>query len=102
MAKSNKTNADPDDDGTPQLLPAPLAYLNPDFLNSPDGRLLRILAEYSEPLSRFRRGERPHDLSRGCHCSPGMIIAADRRTEKCHDLIANELVEGAVAAKDRP
>ena len=39
----------------PLLEPAPLAYLNPDFLNSPDGRILRILAEYSEPLSRFRR-----------------------------------------------
>jgi uncharacterized protein (TIGR00730 family) len=37
------------------LHPAPLAYLNPDYLNSPDGRILRILAEYSEPLSRFRR-----------------------------------------------
>ncbi|HYL92821.1 MAG TPA: TIGR00730 family Rossman fold protein [Alphaproteobacteria bacterium] len=35
--------------------PAPLAYFNPDFLNSPDGRALRILSEYSEPLSRFRR-----------------------------------------------
>jgi uncharacterized protein (TIGR00730 family) len=35
--------------------PAPLAYLNPDFLNSPDGRILRILSEYAEPLSRFRR-----------------------------------------------
>ena len=35
--------------------PAPLAYLNPEFLNSPDGRILRILAEYAEPLSRFRR-----------------------------------------------
>src|SRR5215470_4361743 len=34
---------------------APLAYLNTEFLNSPDGRLLRILSEYSEPLSRFRR-----------------------------------------------
>jgi len=34
---------------------APLAYLNPDFLNSPDGRILRILSEYAEPLSRFRR-----------------------------------------------
>src|SRR5215467_1108871 len=34
---------------------APLAYLNTDFLNSPDGRLLRIMSEYSEPLSRFRR-----------------------------------------------
>jgi len=39
----------------PELLPAPMAYLNPEFLNSPDGRLLRILSEYQEPLSRFRR-----------------------------------------------
>ena len=36
---------------------APLAYLNPDFLNSPDGRILRILSEYAEPLSRFRRAK---------------------------------------------
>jgi uncharacterized protein (TIGR00730 family) len=35
--------------------PAPLAYENPDFLNSPDGRILRILSEYVEPLARFRR-----------------------------------------------
>ncbi|HEX8814945.1 MAG TPA: TIGR00730 family Rossman fold protein [Terriglobales bacterium] len=34
---------------------APLAYENETFLNSPDGRLLRILSEYSEPLARFRR-----------------------------------------------
>jgi hypothetical protein len=34
---------------------APLAYENPDFLNSPDGRILRILAEYNEPMARFRR-----------------------------------------------
>lgn len=39
----------------PELLPAPMAYLNPEFLNSPDGRILRILSEYQEPLSRFRR-----------------------------------------------
>jgi hypothetical protein len=32
---------------------APLAYENPDFLNSPDGRLLRIMSEYVEPLARF-------------------------------------------------
>jgi uncharacterized protein (TIGR00730 family) len=45
-------------DNKSQPLPlesAPLAYENPDFLNSPDGRLLRIAAEYSEPMSRFRR-----------------------------------------------
>ncbi|MEG9436819.1 TIGR00730 family Rossman fold protein [Edaphobacter sp. HDX4] len=34
---------------------APLAYENPDFLNSPDARIVRIMAEYQEPLSRFRR-----------------------------------------------
>jgi len=34
---------------------APLAYRNEPFLSSPDGRILRILAEYAEPLSRFRR-----------------------------------------------
>ncbi|GAC1436157.1 MAG: TIGR00730 family Rossman fold protein [Terriglobales bacterium] len=34
---------------------APLAYENKAFLNSPDGRILRILSEYSEPLARFRR-----------------------------------------------
>jgi uncharacterized protein (TIGR00730 family) len=34
---------------------APLAYENGTFLNSPDGRVLRILSEYSEPLARFRR-----------------------------------------------
>jgi uncharacterized protein (TIGR00730 family) len=37
------------------LDPAQLAYLNPEFLNSPDGRILRILSEYAEPLARFRR-----------------------------------------------
>ena len=38
-----------------QLEQAPLAYRNEEFLNSPDGRLLRIMAEYSEPMARFRR-----------------------------------------------
>jgi uncharacterized protein (TIGR00730 family) len=37
------------------LAPAPLAYENPAFINSPDGRIMRILSEYSEPLARFRR-----------------------------------------------
>ena len=41
---------------SPDPLPqAPLAYRNPEFLDSPDGRLLRIMAEYSEPMARFRR-----------------------------------------------
>jgi len=35
--------------------PPLLAYEDPAFINSPDGRVLRILAEYMEPLSHFRR-----------------------------------------------
>jgi uncharacterized protein (TIGR00730 family) len=33
----------------------PVAYLNDQFLVSPDARALRILAEYLEPLAHFRR-----------------------------------------------
>src|SRR5215471_12570313 len=51
MGENNK-NSNPEE---PELLPAPLAYLNGDFLSSPDGRIVRILSEYAEPLSRFRR-----------------------------------------------
>jgi uncharacterized protein (TIGR00730 family) len=39
----------------PPLRSAPLAYENPAFLNSADGRLIRIVAEYLEPLARFRK-----------------------------------------------
>jgi uncharacterized protein (TIGR00730 family) len=34
---------------------APLAYENEPFLKSPDGRVIRIISEYTEPLTRFRR-----------------------------------------------
>ncbi len=40
---------------TEHLKSAPVAYQNEPFLNSPDGRILRMLAEYQEPLARFRR-----------------------------------------------
>ena len=39
---------------------APLAYEDPDFLNSADGRMVRIIAEYQQPMARFRR-ERVQD-----------------------------------------
>ena len=39
----------------PHLHRAHLSYQNPAFVNSPDGRLVRIISEYSEPLARFRR-----------------------------------------------
>ena len=45
-----ETNTTPD-----PLESAPLAYENPDFLDSPDGRMLRIISEYQEPMARFRR-----------------------------------------------
>jgi uncharacterized protein (TIGR00730 family) len=50
MSDSNTPKPEP-----PPLQSAPLAYENPDFLNSPDGRMLRIMAEYYEPMARFRR-----------------------------------------------
>ncbi len=45
----------PGNGAPPPLARAPLAYENPGFLNSADGRLMRIVAEFMEPLSRFRR-----------------------------------------------
>jgi uncharacterized protein (TIGR00730 family) len=42
-------------DEQPRHHRAPLAYENKKFLNGPDGRILRILAEYQEPAARFRR-----------------------------------------------
>jgi uncharacterized protein (TIGR00730 family) len=38
----------------------PLAYHNPEFLDSEEGRPVRILAEYLQPLHAFRR-QRLHD-----------------------------------------
>jgi uncharacterized protein (TIGR00730 family) len=56
------TDAEPADqaavtakEGPQPLAPAPLAYENPGFLNSADGRVVRVVSEYLEPLSRFRR-----------------------------------------------
>jgi hypothetical protein len=45
----------PENHTPPALANAPLAYENPAFLNSSDGRLIRIVSEYLEPLARFRR-----------------------------------------------
>jgi hypothetical protein len=45
----------PGNGAPPPLDKAPLAYENSSFLNSSDGRLIRIVSEYMEPLARFRR-----------------------------------------------
>jgi uncharacterized protein (TIGR00730 family) len=44
----------PGNGAPPPLTRAPLAYENSTFLNSADGRLMRIVSEYLEPLARFR------------------------------------------------
>jgi len=43
------------DPTTPTNSRRPVAYLNQQFLNSPDARAMRILAEFLEPLAHFRR-----------------------------------------------
>src|SRR5271167_245406 len=65
-----------------RLKPAPLAYQNEPFLSSPDGRILRLLSEYSEPLSRFRR-EQIQDtvVFFGSARIPSHSNAANRLTE---------------------
>jgi len=45
----------PGKDAPPPLHSAPLAFENSAFLDSPDGRPIRIISEYLEPLARFRR-----------------------------------------------
>jgi uncharacterized protein (TIGR00730 family) len=45
----------PGNSAPPPLEAAPLAYENLSFLNSADGRLIRIVSEYMEPLARIRR-----------------------------------------------
>src|ERR1700678_3659409 len=42
-------------DQPPKIQTSPLAYENSKFVNGPDCRVLRIEAEYQEPLARFRR-----------------------------------------------
>jgi uncharacterized protein (TIGR00730 family) len=44
----------PGNGAPPPLERAPLAYENSAFLNSADGRIIRIVSEFLEPLSRFR------------------------------------------------
>src|ERR1700733_7401854 len=72
---------------------APLAYENPAFLNSPEGRVIRILSEYSEPLARFRR-ERIQDTC--VFFGPARFRALD---EASHEL---ELLENTGSRQPAP
>ena len=53
-AASDAVAVIPGNGAPPHLDSAPLAYENAHFLNSADGRLIRIVSEYMEPLARFR------------------------------------------------
>jgi uncharacterized protein (TIGR00730 family) len=54
-AQATRRAVIPGDGAPPALERAPLAYENLDFLNSADGRLIRIVSEFLEPFARFRR-----------------------------------------------
>ncbi len=87
------------DETAPEPLPAaPLAYTNPDFLNSPDGRLLRILAEYSEPMARFRR-ERIQDTV--VFFGSARFRALDEASQQL-ELLANTGSEEPAPAEEQP
>src|ERR1700759_5639302 len=76
-----------------RLESAPLAYENAAFLGSPDGRSLRILAEYSEPMARFRR-ERVQDT----------VVFFGSARFRALDVANNELelLDNSYAAKSAP
>jgi uncharacterized protein (TIGR00730 family) len=67
----------------PELGRAPLAYLNSGFLNSPDGRVVRIISEYAEPLARFRR-ERVQDTV--VFFGSARFVAMDQATQALNHL----------------
>ncbi len=84
--------------GPAPLPAAPLAYRNDDFLNSPDGRLLRIMAEYTEPMARFRR-ERIQDTV--VFFGSARFRALDVASEGL-ELLANTGSEEAAPAEEQP
>ncbi len=85
---------------SPEALPqAPLAYRDPEFLDSPDGRLLRILAEYSEPMARFRR-ERIQDTV--VFFGSARFRALDEAHQQLRQLANTGSVEPAPAEEQPP
>jgi uncharacterized protein (TIGR00730 family) len=90
-----------------KLQPAPLAYQNEPFLSSPDGRILRILAEYQEPLSRFRREQIQDTVVffgsarfQGGAAARKILAAAERNDAKAPALQQEKNLKQAIAAVD--
>jgi uncharacterized protein (TIGR00730 family) len=92
---------------TDKLQPAPLAYNNEPFLNSPDGRILRILAEYQEPLARFRREQIQDTVVffgsarfQGGAAAKKNLTAAERNDAKAPAAQREKNLKSALAAVD--
>jgi predicted Rossmann-fold nucleotide-binding protein len=92
---------------TEKLKPAPLAYENEPFLNSPDGRILRILAEYQEPLARFRREQIQDTVVffgsarfQGMDAARGTLTAAEKNCVKAPGEQPEQDLKRALAAVD--
>ena len=64
----------------------PLAYLDTDFIESEDGRPLRILAEYLEPLRRFK--------AQNIHDTVVLFGSARIHSRERAELELSELVNG--------
>ena len=100
MTENSTTDEIPQPDPLPA---APLAYRNDDFLNSPDGRLLRIMAEYTEPMARFRR-ERIQDtvVFFGSARFRAMEVASLDAEGQGLELLANTGSRQAAPAEEQP
>jgi uncharacterized protein (TIGR00730 family) len=92
---------------TDKLKPAPLAYQNTSFINSPDGRILRILAEYQEPLSRFRREQIQDTVVffgsarfQGGSAARKNLTAVEKNEGKAHAAQQEKNLKRALAAVD--
>ena len=70
----------------------PLAYLDSDFLESEDGRPLRILAEYLEPLRRFK--------AQNIHDTVVLFGSARIHSRERAELELSELVNGLGVDED--
>ena len=82
-----------------KLPSAPLAYQNDSFLNSPDGRIIRVLSEYIEPLARFRREQIQDTVVFFGSARFHSLSGAQEKLRNLH-AAQNELRDRALAAVD--